>query len=87
VSDDTTAIREAARVRLPELEASSTELGELLKSVLSPAVAAALTGAPGSSAIPSMPDTSAATARATELLTQLDASLAALRTTPAETIG
>lgn len=75
---DSTATREAARARLPELEASNAELGALLKSLLSPSVVAALKTAPGSPN-ESIAPVGDAPSKATALLRELDSRLPAIR--------
>ena len=80
MTDDISAQREAAHGRLPELKAVNVELQQLMQSLLTPAVIAALSAAPGSpAAVIDSAAAQATTERAAQLLRDLDSRLPALR--------
>jgi hypothetical protein len=80
VSDDITTERDAARARLPELEAVTTELQHLMTTLLSPAVVAALGSVAGSTAAIVDSDAArSASERSTRLLREIDSLLPAMQ--------
>jgi hypothetical protein len=80
VTDTTPMLREAVHDRLPELAAANAELRDLLESLLSPGVVAALKAAPGTAA-PDLVTDPDVTNRATVLVRELDTRLVGLRAT------
>jgi hypothetical protein len=80
MTDSNSVQREAANSRLPELEAVNGELQQLMQSILTPSVIAALSAAPGSpAAVIDSASAQATTERAAQLLRDLDSRLPALR--------